>query len=633
MENRFGFKDLILVSIMALLVVLVLVGMKQYDRQWPEIQALREQAREQTQELVAIRRILSEPNRVVASGAPAGGAVVAAANPDAFARVRAAQKMPGYAQGDWYIDSGAKLDKITPLTSGTYDASVLQSRVLESLATRDPVTLDWQPMLAASWEIIAPPAGASGPAGQAAPETKAAPTGAVIKFKMRPGVIFSDGQPVTADDIIFTYQQIMNPAIEAPRERSYYSKIASVTKTAPDEVTFVFSEPYFESFDLAAGMPILAKHFYSKFTPDEFNTRPGLLLGSGPYRLEDPAGWTPGKPLYFVRNERYWGEPGPFDRVVFREIDNEVARMTAFRNGEVDLFDHIQPEQFTQMLKDKELVGRTQQQAYETPTRGYRYIAWNEERGGKPTLFADKRVRQALTMLTDRQAICTQIYQDFAIPTVGPFFYKMKQHDPSIQPWPFDPARAKAMLAEAGFKDTTGDGVLKSPSGQPFRFKLTYPSGVSNYQQIALFLKDAYARVGIVLEPDPLDWSVFGERLKNRDFDAISLMWAGGIESDIYQMFHSSQIADGGDNMMSYRNPEFDRIVEQARRTVIEAERMPLWHQAERILHEDQPYTFMFTPKMMSFMDNRFHNVQMLPLGLSDILEWYVPKPQQKWTR
>ena len=98
-------------------------------------------------------------------------------------------------------------------------------------------------------------------------------------------------------------------------------------------------------------------------------------------------------------------------------------------------------------------------------------------------------------------------------------------------------------------------------------------------------------------------------------------------------MFDSSQMADGGDNFMSYKNPELDATIEQARRTLDDDARMALWRKAHDILYEDQPYTFLFFPKALVFMDKRIANVQKLPLGLNSDAEWFVPKELQRWTK
>ena len=146
-----------------------------------------------------------------------------------------------------------------------------------------------------------------------------------------------------------------------------------------------------------------------------------------------------------------------------------------------------------------------------------------------------------------------------------------------------------------------------------------------------LMLKDSFAKGGVSFEPDRLDWSVFSQRLKSRDFDAISLGWTAGLEDDIYQMFDSAQIADHGDDFMSYRSPDLDAAIEQARQTLDPAVRLPLWRKCHQIIHQDQPYTFLFTAKTLTFLDKRLDNVQQLPAGLNDLSEWYVPIGQAKW--
>jgi peptide/nickel transport system substrate-binding protein len=187
-------------------------------------------------------------------------------------------------------------------------------------------------------------------------------------------------------------------------------------------------------------------------------------------------------------------------------------------------------------------------------------------------------------------------------------------------------------LKEAGFIDD-GTGVLKEPDGTPFQFKLTYPSGAATYDEMVLFIKDAMAKAGITVIPDPLDWSVFSDRLKNRNFEAITLGWSESIEDDLYQIFDSSQMANGGDNFISYHDPELDELIEQARSTIDPATRMPLWQQCHALIHEDQPYTFMFATKGLTFLDARFKNVKVIPLGLNSETEWWVPRGQQRWEK
>lgn len=684
MERRFGLKDLILVLLIAALLGSVWLAMLQYDRQYQDVQEIKGE--------------LNEIKSMLAQGvAVAGGAVNT--NPgsapgqldpdDPFYRLRLARAEPGFAMGDWLVDAfSGGVAKITPLLSGDVYGSIVQGHVIETLATRDPETLEWRGLLAADWQIednseawqayvdkaeedgiprdlliAAVPAAQddeqwqlfveaqlkqaqeAGEASDAPPITaemlervrpvaREVPDAIVVRFTLRDEPRFSDGEPVTADDVVFSYHFIMNPEINAPRHRAYLSRIRGVEKLGEREVAFRFVEPYFQAFELAAAFEVLPEHFYSKFTPQVFNESVGLLMGSGPYMITPgPEAWKPGTLIQLVRNPRYWGEVSPaFNRYVYKEITNDIARLTAFRNGDVDVF-AAQPEQYVAMTDDEDLLERTRNFDYASAIGGYRYIAWNQQLNGKATPFADQRVRQAMTMLIDRQRLIQEVMLGFANLATGPFNPLGKQYDPQIEPWSYDLSRAKELLKEAGYTDRDGDNVLEGPDGRPFRFALTYPSGSANYEKMVLFLKDSFARAGIVLEPDPLEWSVFTQRIENKNFQAITLAWTAGIETDIFQMFHSSQMLAGGDNFVSYRNPRLDEVIEQARTTVEEAERLPLWREAHRILHEDQPYTFLFFPNSLRFVDDRVANVKKVRLGLNPSEEWYVPAAKQKYTQ
>ncbi|RMG50958.1 MAG: ABC transporter substrate-binding protein, partial [Gammaproteobacteria bacterium] len=292
------------------------------------------------------------------------------------------------------------------------------------------------------------------------------------------------------------------------------------------------------------------------------------------------------------------------------------------------------PREYRKLLDDTAFMQRVQHWEYMSPVAGYSYIGWNQSRKGSPTRFADRRVRLAMTLLTDRKRIIDEIFLGYAEVAVSPFNPGSPQHDPSIAPWPADVQKARALLAEAGYRDSDGDGVLEDEAGQPFEFELVFFQGNDDTRRMVLLLKDLYARAGILMHPKPTEWSVMIDLLKKRDFDAITLGWTSGLETDLYQMFHSSQIEGGGNNFIGYRNKELDHLIEQARRTVDEKRRMELWHAAERILHEDQPYTFLMRRKSLLFIDRRIHNVKKTRLGLNLGLvpiEVYVPRDEQRY--
>ena len=634
MERRFTLKDFFLFAGVAAVLIALLVAMYMIDRQWLMMSRMRATMQEQAEDLRALRTDLKALDQRVASGAlsaaraaapPAGSTAAPPAPPPAplgtapvFERARAATRLPGYATGDWLVRAfGVGLSTITPLVSQDAYASDVQSYVQESLLSRDPDTLEWEGLIARSWEI-----------GE---------DGLTISFRLRDGVTFSDGRPLGADDVAFTFAFIMNEAIAAPRDRAYLDKIASVEAISPTEVVFRFREPYFNALALAGSMAVMPRHFYEPYLrePATFNESKGLLLGSGPYRLADPKSWTPDLGIVELeRNPRYWAPATPsFNRILWKVIENDSARLTTFRNRDIDSYT-ARPREYQGLRDDAALTEQAQSFEFMNAVAGYSYIGWNQRRGGEPTRFADRRVRQAMTWLTDRARIIDEIMLGHAESAVSPFSPRSRQHDPAIEPRRFDRDKAISLLAQVGYEDRDGDGVLENGAGEPFEFELVYYQENEDTERMVLFLKDLYARAGVHLKPAPAEWPVMLDLLGKRDYDAITLGWTSGVETDVYQMFHGSQTEDGGDNFVHFKHAEFDRLVDEARATVREEARMPLWQAVERIFHEEQPYTFLMRRKTLAFVDRRIENLEVTKLGLnlgSVPVEIFTPGALQRY--
>ena len=630
MDSRFTIKDFFLFAAIGAVLVTLLLAMYMVDRQWTMMERMQATMQEQAQDLRAVRTDLKALDQRVESGvlaaarAAAEQVTLAGAPPDTlaaaavFERAVAATRLPEYATGDWLVRAfGVGLSTITPLVSQDVYASNVQDYVQESLLARNPDTLEWEGLIARSWHI--------------------SDDGLTITFRLRDGVTFSDGRPLRADDVAFTFAFIMNEAIAAPRDRAYLEKIESVEATSPFEVVFRYREPYFNALALAGGMAVMPRHFYEPYLeePTTFNESKGLLLGSGPYRLADPKTWTPDLGIVELeRNPRYWGPVAPsFDRILWKVIENDSARLTTFRNREIDSYD-ARPREYQGLLADEALRERSRNFEFMNAVAGYSYIGWNQRRGGEPTRFADRRVREAMTWLTDRARIIDEIMLGYAEPAVSPFSPRSLQHDPAIEPRSFDPDEAKSLLAGAGYQDRDGDGVLEDAAGDPFEFELVYFQENEDTERMVLFLKDLFARAGVHLEPAPAEWPVMLDLLGKRDYDAITLGWTSGVETDVYQMFHGSQTEDGGDNFVHFKHEEFDRLVDEARATVRDEERMPLWRAVERIFHDEQPYTFLMRRETLSFVDRRLRNLEVTKLGLnlgSTPVEIFTPGPLQRY--
>lgn len=608
--------------VFSLVMVMLLLLMVQVDRQWSKMNEMTRIMEEQAKDIRSTRGVLRKLEQTMRTADFSSNLNSISAqqkdvkNTDAFERARLVTETENYAQGDWLMMAFASnIRTLTPLVAADAYSAEVQQYVLESLLDRDPDTLEWKGLLAEDWSTSS--------------------DGLTITFTLRRDITFSDGEPLTAKDVEFTFNFIMNDAIAAPRSRAYLSRMERVTALDDYHVEFVFKEPYFNSLQLAGSLEILPEHFYGKFLddPQTFNESRGLLLGSGPFRLSNPEGWSPDKGVVeLVRNPRYWGPvSASFDRIVWRIIENDSARLTTFRNGDIDVYS-ARPREYQSLLDDKDIKERSQNFEYMSPTAGYSFIAWNQERGGEKTIFADSRVRMAMSMLTNVDRVLEEIFLGYGLPAASPFMPGSAQHDEANQAIAYDIDKARELLMQAGFKDSNNDGILETPAGDNFEFSLTYFQDSDDTRRMVLFLRDLYARSGIIMEPNPTEWSVMVENIQQKNFDAITLAWTSGIEIDIYQMFHSSQTVEGGDNFINYRNPELDAVIDAARAEVKEAERMRLWHQAEKILVHEQPYTFLFRRNTMAFIDRRIHNLEKTGLGLNLMsvpVEIYVPAELQ----
>lgn len=600
MDNRFNAKDIVFIMLILMMGMLVIFNMVQQDRQWDAIQQVLTELKENGGPSVAYQAPQTDQ--------------YAELNAETFHRVQGLRDQADFAEGDFFIDAfGATVARLTPYISGDVYADRIDDTVLESLLELDPETLEFKPWIAKSWTV--------------------SDDGMTFTFKMRDDVVFSDGVPMTAHDVQFTYDWIMNPKVAAPRTRGYLEKFEHVKALDDHTVEFQFREPYFAALGLCGELEILAKHYYMQFTEDQYNEMPGLLFGSGPYKMRtDPKLWQPGsQKIELERNENYWGPRPALDRLIWREILEDTAMEAEFRNREIDRLT-VRASSYRKLSRDDGLRAQANLYEYEYLSSGYFYIGWNQRKNERPTPFADKRVRQAMTLLIDRETIASRVYDNLVKPASGPFHPLGWQADPTIKPWPFDPERAKQLLDEAGYIDRDNNGVRESPQGLPLSFKLIFSTGSTETKQMVLLMQDEMKKAGVEMDLDPLDWPIMQQKLDDRNFDAILLGWGGVVDTDVHQMFHSSMTEDGGDNYVYYKNEQIDKLIEQARTATDRKKSQALWRQVHAQLHEDQPYTFMMNRKAVVYVDKRIHNIQVTKTGMNYAWEYFVPKQQQRHT-
>lgn len=647
MQNRFTFKDFVIITLLLAAVLLVVGAIRNQDRMLVQVQAIGRKVNDlerQIQELAsspARTASVTEPGATTlrpqassgahAGAAPAEGAIGAAAPPhetvarnEAWARPGVPiewqpppgfptdpRSQPGFREGGEFVEVfEAQPRKIVPyLYADVYGLRVID-RVCESLATFDPFTMKLTGVLADAWQKD--------------------PQGRWIRVHINPSARFSDGTPVTAEDVRWTYKEfILNPSIDADRSRSTMADALDDVVVIDDHtVEFTFKQALFTNPLMAMGNPILPKHYFSQFEPGQINQATGLLMGSGPFRIERlPSGpgdlasqWAPPSDIVLVRNERWWQGRAPLARYRFKVITNELARLVDYRNGLSSMIIPSAP-QFNEVLRsDREFEERNHALKWVNMRSGYSFIAWQAgPRGetGRVPPFHDKRVRQAMTLLLDREKMIRDIFDGIGVVAKGPFNPESPASNPDVEPMPYDPARAMALLREAGWEDRDGDGILEDAKGEKFRFEFTYATGGEIAERIARFVKDSYSRAGMICDTRPVDWSAYQSILKARDFDAFTMGWsASAPESDLKQMFHSESTAKGMDNWIQWRSPEADRLIDQGRTTIDDEARWKIWQELEAVLADEQPYTFVRLSPWLRFIRRDVGNVHAYRTGL-----------------
>ena len=453
--------------------------------------------------------------------------------------------------------------------------------------------------------------------------------------------------PFTADDVVFSAKAMMVPFVDSAPLRGYFGDLADV-EVDGREVKFVVSQPFWMNDSVIAGVPILPKHVYDpegtldsySFSDilgesardddtlrefgEAFNRHPANRqpLGTGPYRFES---WESGSQITLVRNDDYWGEPAQLDRVIFRFITDNTAALTSLKSGDTDFYPRMTPLQWERQTSGADFDAEFAKGSYTIPQMNF--IAWNPMR----PFFADKRVRQAMTMLVPRQQIIDSLRFGLADIAIGPFSPSSPDFNSSIEPYPYDPDRAVELMEEAGWIDHDGDGV-RDKDGVKFSFEFLGYTGSQYIEQLLPILRDELDKVGIEMTERRVEFTVVTESATDKRFDALSFNWVADLQQDPRQIWHSSSAENRGSNFVSFSNPEADRLIDEARLEFDPEARREMYWQFQEILHEEQPYTFVMYPRESGAYHRRFQNTEFLPLRPGyDLTTWFVPTLAQRY--
>ncbi len=437
-----------------------------------------------------------------------------------------------------------------------------------------------------------------------------------ITVTLRDSLRWHDGVPITAEDVRFTVEMILDPMVAAVNKKGWLSSLDRVELVDSLTLEFVWKEPYVTSLHALTELAPIPKHVYGV---GDFNEHPAnrAPVGSGPFTFEE---WRTGQMISLVRNDDYYGPKAYLDRVVFKVIPDGTSALNALRTGELDEMRITQPQWDTQ-TNDADLVGRFEKTHYYVPQ--YNYFAWN----CRSVWFSDKRVRRAMTMLFDRETLNRELYSGNAQIVTGPFYVRSWAYDTSVEPIPFDPEGAKGLLDEAGWTDANNDGV-REKDGTKFEFDFFIISASETGRRFSELFQERCRKAGVIVNIKQLEGATFHEKVFKGEYDATLLAWRLENDPDVYDTFHSSQVPPRGLNHAFYSNPQVDSLLEIGRLEFDREKRKEIYHRVHRLIHEDQPYTFVNSVPEKRLFNKRIGNILISPDGPFDFYPgaayWYI---------
>ena len=447
----------------------------------------------------------------------------------------------------------------------------------------------------------------------AAEEWEVLEGGLFMRFRLKEGIVWQDGHPLTADDVTFTYNLMTDPKTPTAYAADFLN-VKEYRQTGP--LSF---EVRYARAAITWMHPILPKHIleHENIASTRYARNP---VGAGPFKLKS---WEPGSRIVLEANDRYFKGRPYLDEIIYRIIPDSTTMFLEARAGKLD-FVGLSPQQYLRQTSGEWWDSNWRK--YKYLASGYTYLGLNQ----KSPFFKDRRVRQALSFAIDREGIIKGALLGMGEPAFGPYKPGTWVYNTALKAYDHDPERARRLLAEAGW--TPGkDGILEK-DGLPFEFTILVNQGNNERIKVAVILQQMFRAVGVKVSIRTVEWAAFLKEFVNtRKFDALILAWNILDDPDIYDVWHSSAIAGNGLNFVSFSNEEVDRLLEKGRTSADREVRKAVYDRFQEILHEEQPYLFLYVPYSLPMVQARFQGIQPAPAGITYNLDrWWVPRALQQ---
>jgi peptide/nickel transport system substrate-binding protein len=501
---------------------------------------------------------------------------------------------------------GTMIDAITgepssliSMIAGESASSAVTANIFNRLIKYDK-NLDLEGELASSWQVSA--------------DKK------TISFKLKPNLKWADGKPLTSADVLWTWQAITDDKNGSP----YASDFQLVKKAeAPDANTFIitYETPFAPALDSWAGLQILPKHLLDgqDLHTTAFARKP---IGSSYYQLNS---WTANQNIQLSRNPNSVLGPAKIDKMISRIIPDKSAQFLELMAGNIDNMG-LDPIQYSRIVPARPQLNE-KLNLYKELGSGYIYLGFNLKH--KP--FDDVRVRKAINYAIDKQEIIDGVYLGLGINIASPYKPGTRWSNPNLQPYPYDPEKAKALLKEAGFV-LNSSGILER-NGKPLSFEIITNQNKER-EKSAVLIQRRLKTVGIEVKIRIIEWaSLISRFIKKSEFEAIILGWSLSLDPDQYGIWHSSQ--QGGDkfNFIGYNNPKVDKLLEQGRTELDPDKRQVIYHQFAKELLEDSPIIYLSAGYGLSAIHKRVKGIAdpVPPAGVGfESEKWFIPEPLRR---
>jgi len=445
--------------------------------------------------------------------------------------------------------------------------------------------------------------------------------GLIITFFLRKGVRWHDGEPFTSRDVLFTYQKLIDPEVPTPYSGDF-ERIERLEIPDDHTVRVIYKEPFSPGLS-SWGMAIMPQHLLEKedLSNTKFSRHP---VGTGPYRFRE---WITGDRIILAANEDYFEGRPYIDRYIYRIIPDQATMFLELKSEGIDEAG-LTPIQYARQTNTNYFKKNFNKFRY--PSFGYTYLGYNL----LDPRFKDKRVRQAISYAIDKEEIIDGVLLGLGRIGTGPFPPESWAYNPQVERYPYNPEKAKELLAQAEWIDSDGDGWLDK-EGRIFEFTILINQGNEARRKTAEIIQRRLREVGIRVKIRVVEWTAFiNEFVDKKRFETIILGWSLSRDPDSYDIWHSSKTKEGEFNFISYKNEELDRLLLEGRRTFDRDKRKRIYHRFHEILAEEQPCTFLYVPDALPMVHARFKGIEPAPLGIGyNFIKWYVPKEEQRYTQ